>query len=778
MVKRIVPAPIYYIDYGNKTTLVEELKDKGYEVHVTRFYNNFEDTLVRIHNKISQPSWVISSLNDYNNMDFLWHPSKWDEENIHKWASQHQKNGGTYWLPVKTNFIPEVKYNSSLFLRKVNPYPIIMIDYDNADAVQLDQEYTTTRFFGTMKETLSRIKAKITGPTWVISSLNDYSNFDFTWHPSETQINMTHIWPSQHQENGGTYLFQLTTDSVVYEDTLVPRIHVPPIEFVDYGNEKADIKFGVIQLANPDVYQTRFVNSEWETLKRIHTNCLVPKWVVNSLSDYTDFDFTWHPNEFEADVIQSYPSQHQISGGTYYLPKFEYNKAFSTNFKKHIVPRTEKANTVWIDFGNNLGRVVPISDTGKIDEQTRFIDSYYGTLKRVLRTMSTNVWVISSMCDYEDFDFTWHPDISQDKMLHVFPSGDQKYGDTFYINVQEFQKQQEKIKKLEWFEINFIKDKTVNRYPLEVIKHEYDSQVDAIKTIDFHGPLALYSNGPESCLETLTVSLWRPETRAVVPLNKGGTCVIVPRDARNEIKHQVYDYQYIDKVHRDQPEYPLDIVFIDNQESNADAHYNRLAESVIGLSNKLHRVSNVDGRLASMRAAAAVAETPWYFVVNAKLKVDKDFDWNWQPDRLQEQKHYIFYADNPYTGDRYGHMAIVAHNKKLVNTDVEWGLDFVMSYKTAVVPILSGVAEYADNPWDAWRTAFRETLKLIVANSASPEIETGIRIEKWLAVEEEWNSKGANDAQTFYNLVKGDLEEVQKSYEWKWLKEYFNSHYA
>jgi hypothetical protein len=52
--------------------------------------------------------------------------------------------------------------------------------------------------------------------------------------------------------------------------------------------------------------------------------------------------------------------------------------------------------------------------------------------------------------------------------------------------------------------------------------------------------------------------------------------------------------------------------------------------------------------------------------VFAKLEVSSMFDWSWQPDRLQEPKHYIFHALNPVNGLEYGHQAMIAYNKKLV----------------------------------------------------------------------------------------------------------------
>ena len=121
--------------------------------------------------------------------------------------------------------------------------------------------------------------------------------------------------------------------------------------------------------------------------------------------------------------------------------------------------------------------------------------------------------------------------------------------------------------------------------------------------------------------------------------------------------------------------------------------------------------------------------TPWFLAVFAKLEVNPEFDWSWQPDRLQEPKHYIFHAQNPVNELVYGHQAMIAYNKNLVLKNTAPGLDFTLDQAHEVVPILSGTAWYANNPWTAWRTAFRECIKL---RHSLPDVENEYRLNQWL----------------------------------------------
>jgi hypothetical protein len=213
-------------------------------------------------------------------------------------------------------------------------------------------------------------------------------------------------------------------------------------------------------------------------------------------------------------------------------------------------------------------------------------------------------------------------------------------------------------------------------------------------------------------------------------------------------------------------------VFISNGEPNAEQHYKRL--SMIHRDNRLVRVDNINGRAAAYHAAAEASTTPWFFAVFAKLEVDIDFDFAWQPDRMQQAKHYIFHAKNPCNGLVYGHQAMIAYNRQLVLNNPGVGLDFTLDSPHEVVPILSGQAQYNTSAWSAWRTAFREVLKL---KASLPDVENEYRLNVWLSNTVEmknanWSQWGAEDAVEYYDQVDGDFAALKKSYEWDWLASY------
>jgi hypothetical protein len=553
-----------------------------------------------------------------------------------------------------------------------------------------------------------------------------------------------------------------------WDYTWRPEPGSPPYIYV-FGNQwwPAE-KMPTVEYHMPSATERKYMTGPVANLLTNMTNWTIPEYV-----NTTDMDFSWQPDPGEPAYIYQFATQHQKTGGPQYrMPgatEFKYVDMMRAEVKQEAAPIFE------IDhLDGNAGQIPDVV------KKVRYFDNYRDTLIRLARSLVgqyEHVWICSSICDYTGFDFSWHPEIWQSTMLHVFPSNEQKFGDTFYMHVPTFAERAEKKALLEWYSVNYVSRRSVPRRSMPVIEHTADSHVDAVKNVDWAGPLALFTtNGVPITMPT--VPLWRQEVKTIVPLSTGASAVIVPKVARGDVKTQLYDYAHIDKTQRKRHgDQPLDIVFISNGEPNSASNYLQMQMYLANSShtNKVHMVSGVKGRVAAYHAAARASTTPWFFAVFAKLEVDAKFDWTWQPDRMQQPKHYIFHAGNPVNGLVYGHQAMIAYNKKLALENTGVGLDFTLDQAHEVVPILSGTANYAESPWMAWRTAFREALKL---RASLPNVENEYRLNVWLKEDSgtiangHWSHKGAQDAVEYYEEVKGDPTELRKSYEWDWLASY------
>jgi hypothetical protein len=419
---------------------------------------------------------------------------------------------------------------------------------------------------------------------------------------------------------------------------------------------------------------------------------------------------------------------------------------------------------------------------------TRFANDYLETFKRIVTNATTEyVWIINSMCSYDFFDFKWEPEPWQKEMIHCFPTGLNKRGDTFYIHVESFKKQMVELDILDFFNvINYCEYQKVDWFPLPIHYYETDDLVTEIKNYNFEFPYVFFTNQMLYPSRMLEMCLWNKKDRIAKKLSKSGGVSLIPREIKAHLKTQIYDYPYLEDEktritdYYEGVNYPgCDIIYISNGEPDEEKWYEHLCYvSNGGAFDNVQWVHGINGRTAAYQEAARRSRTPWFLAVFAKLEADPTFDWQWMPDYWQEPKHYIFNSKNPVNGLEYGHQGVIAYNKRLVLENNNPGIDFTLSQPHESVPMLSGIAHFNQNAWMTWRTAFREVLKLKHFMNESPTIETEQRLKVWLTKAEGAFAneciRGANDAVDYYNEVNGDYEKLKLSFEWDWLEKRFN----
>jgi hypothetical protein len=689
--------------------------------------------------------WWVSYLSDYREFDFDYEPAPWQSKFTHVWPSQHHEYSGTYLVPRSG----EINYH---FHKRIVP----------------NQEHANE--FATLVAGVE---------------------FDYTWAPHPHDPPYIYVfgnqwWPAEKMPTveyhvpGATERKYMSLPAatlpsnpnrpwydVVESDmdySWVPDPGDPPYIYV-FGNQWwPAAKMPTVEYRMPGATERKYVT--WPRAELLPDRA---RWTVPESVDAAQLDYSWVPDPGDPPYRYQFATQHQKTGG----PVYTVPGATETKYLAELKIRTAGKATAIYEIDHLDGNAGQIPNTTKT---VRYFDNYRDTLVRLARSIGTEheyVWVCSSICDYTGFDFTWHPEDWQATMLHVFASNDEQFGDTFFMHVPTFAENGDRKALLEWYDVNFV-NAPVPRRPMPVIEHTSDTHVEAVKRTDWAGPLALFTtNGVPMTLPT--VPLWRTETKNIVPLSAGASAVIVPRTAKSDIRTQMYDYPYIDRSQRRRhSDERLDIVFISNGEPIAEHNFNWMTRQC-KLANRVKHIKGITGRVAAYHAAAQASQTPWFFAVFAKLEVNANFDFGWQPDRMQQPKHYIFHAKNPVNGLEYGHQAMIAYNRELVLNNPGYGLDFTLDSAHEVVPINSGIAYYDYTPWMAWRTAFREAIKL---RASLPNVENEYRLSKWLETQVfntqngQWSQWGAQDAVEYYEQVKGDPTQLQKSYEWDWLASY------
>lgn len=755
-------SPPYIYVFGNKWNDSTTEPTIEYHVEQATEYKYIEYPVAVP--KINMDNWEVFDVNDLKTFDFTWRPNPHSPPQIYQW----EDNGPRHTVPDATEVV--LMKHTNKHKRLVNQYLI------KTTLEELINEHPDEMF-------------------WALNPDLNYDKFDFSWRPSDENFRHINVFGNEYSKNTQTYyingpMYMLGYREFNYVEDQQVTIDSSTLDmfFVDRYNSHSQARYEQLKQKYPQIQKTRYLNTWVDTINRCANKSTTKLfWVLSSELDYSEFIFDFYPSPWQEKMVHVFGTQWSHWGNTYLINKesfvddTKYVKIIEhLNVLNFVKSKKAKAvdvlyDIVYIDHGN-------MTDT---DNKTvvKYNDSYIKTFRDMLNVLPNKkehyVWVVSSICDYSDFDFTYICDPFSKEQLHVFPSDKQKFGDTFLVDVNKLRVLIDNMSILENYnKVNFNQHQRVSRLPAPVFVSN-DTHTGSLRD-DYNFPYAIYVTNDNEKLTKVKdhepLSLWN-DNKDILITSTGGSRIIVPKIAKNYVKTELYDYPYIktNKVLTESK--PLDIVFFSNGEVGADENYEHLLFLTAGMGNRVVRVDGVQGRVASQHAAATTSETPWYFLVNAKLRVNKKFDFSWQPDRLQMPKHYIFLATNPVNGLEYGHQAIVANNKALtLNTDVR-GLDYTMDSEHEVVNVNSGVGMYNTSPWDTWRTAFRETIKLRHSDSE----ENKERLCAWLNIAEghfsEFSLNGARDAIDYYDSVNGDLEKLKLSYDWPWLKSYFDRKY-
>jgi hypothetical protein len=728
-------------------------------------------------------NWIRSTDPAYENFDYSWRPNPHSPPLVYQW----ENNGPIYTMPGVTQVV-------------------LMKNFKSITSVNVPQYYINT----TLDDLIQEHKSET---FWALNPDINYSNFDFSWRPNQSNFMHINVFGTDHSKDIRTYYingpaWELGNRKINYVDNIKVNIETNLDMFYVVVGSESDHDFDELEKKYPNIQRTRFATSWIETIKRCIKKAKTKLiWILSSEYDYPNTSLNFYPNSWQQHMLHVISSQWNRWSHVYlvncetFLIDSEYIREIehlpNINHVRTIKVQTNRCyhDAVFIDFGNDSADHIyqVIKQRIKNVYRINYDSGYLNTIRNFInenpvikQRVNYSIWVTSSLCDYVKFDFSWYSDPFQRNQIHVFSSRlgneSQKFGDTFLIPVTELLPELDNLDNLIEYSknVNFISYITAQRQQHPIIKHTSDSQVDAVLSHEIEPwPYAEFQTPDFIGARSIVPSVWDSKTSDIIVGSQGASQIIVPAAAKSLIKHEIYDYPYIVKEPRLDRSRNLDIVFISNSEPCAEQNWQRLQTVLAAkkITNKVHRVKDIKGRVASQIAAANQSNTAWYFLVNGKIEINENFDWSWHPDRLQQPKHYIFTVTNPVNGLEYGHQAIVANNKNLTLSTVPTGLDFTLNSLHEVVDMNCGIARYNTDAWTTWRTAFRESIKL---RNNTDEISKN-RLNSWLTMANgdygEWSILGARDGVEYWESVDGELEKLMLSYDWQWIQDLFNSRY-
>jgi hypothetical protein len=215
-----------------------------------------------------------------------------------------------------------------------------------------------------------------------------------------------------------------------------------------------------------------------------------------------------------------------------------------------------------------------------------------------------------------------------------------------------------------------------------------------------------------------------------------------------------------------------DIVFISYQEPNADENWIRL-KSRFPFAKRVHGVKGIH---QAHIAAASYCFTDMIWVVDGDAIVLDEFTFDYKPFDLEYV--YVWRSINPINDLEYGNGGIKLLPRKMtLNMDVSKP-DMTTSISTKFKPVfeVSNITSFNSDPFNTWKSAFRECTKLSSAViDRQKQGETDARLNAWCTLGKdrqygEYAIAGAIAGREYGTANKGNIEALKKINDFDWLR--------
>ena len=221
-----------------------------------------------------------------------------------------------------------------------------------------------------------------------------------------------------------------------------------------------------------------------------------------------------------------------------------------------------------------------------------------------------------------------------------------------------------------------------------------------------------------------------------------------------------------------------DIIFISYNEPNADENYEKLKDRFL----KVKRIHGVKGIHQAHIAAAKLAETDMFWVVDGDAQIVNSFDFSYIVSRHERDIVHVWESKNPINDLSYGYGGVKLLPKSMTaNMDIN-SVDMTtsISNKFKPMPIISNITAFNTDPFNTWKSAFRECVKLS-SKSIDDQIdcETTDRLYTWCTVGidnlyGEYAIRGAIAGKEFGLKYSDNKSMLSKINDWEWLTNEFN----
>ena len=230
----------------------------------------------------------------------------------------------------------------------------------------------------------------------------------------------------------------------------------------------------------------------------------------------------------------------------------------------------------------------------------------------------------------------------------------------------------------------------------------------------------------------------------------------------------------------------LDVFMLTFGEPEADDNFAHLQT----FAPHAKRIDGVKGLLNAHKACAEESNTKYFYVCDADAWIQPNFQFKFEPSNQKEaypgvketECVFTYRSHNPVNDLIYGYGAVKLFPKKNLLDVKEFKVDMTTSIGAKFKPLfeISNVTAFNTDPFNTWRSAFRECSKLasgIVDHNK--QTDDYYRLQVWCERGDnrrygDYAILGAQQGRDFGEHYKGNVEALRKINDWNWLKETFN----
>jgi hypothetical protein len=223
-------------------------------------------------------------------------------------------------------------------------------------------------------------------------------------------------------------------------------------------------------------------------------------------------------------------------------------------------------------------------------------------------------------------------------------------------------------------------------------------------------------------------------------------------------------------------ELPIDVIFISYFEPNAEENWQRVLEKAPGAK----RVNGVTGILEAHKAAAELANTDMFYVVDGDAYLTDDWTFDFQPSIFDRDAVYVWYSQNPVNGLTYGYGGVKLFPTALLRNTISWNTDLTtgLTCKLNIMEQVSNITKFDTSDFSTWRSAFRECAKLASGSiDRQDDVETQHRLDIWRSTSSgdygKYSCSGADAGYKYGIENKLDIKKLKLINNQEWLRAQF-----